>query len=102
MTNFYWDPENIKKVNGLVYSWFLLDYREESPESDSLSMMINVETDCETLASKDLTYVSYKQHMAGGFPSRTDTPGSPEIVFHPIITPRYRLTKEVCDYIDTN
>ena len=66
MTNFYWDPENIKKGNGPVYSWFLLDYREESPESDSLYMMINVETDCETLASKDLTYVSYKQHMAGG------------------------------------
>ena len=102
VTNFYWDPENIKKVNGLVYSWFLLDYREESPESDSLSMMINVETDCETLASKDLTYVSYKQHMAGGFPSRTDTPETPEIVFHPMITPRYRLTKEVCDYINTN
>ena len=102
VTNFYWDPENIKKVNGLVYSWFLLDYRKETPESDSLSMMINVETDCETLASKDLTYVSYKQHMAGGFPSRTDTPETPEIVFHPLITPRYRLTKEVCDYINTN
>ena len=101
VTNFYWDPKNIKKGNGLVYSWFLLDYREESPESDSLSMMINVETDCETLASKDLTYVSYKQHMAGGSPSRTDTPETPEIVFHPMITPRYRLTKEVCDYINT-
>ena len=102
VTGFYWDPENIKKGNGLVYSWFLLDYHEESPESDSLSMMINVETDCETLASKDLTYVSYKQHMAGGVPSRTDTPEIPEIVFHPMITPRYRLTKEVCDYINTN
>ena len=102
VTNFYWDPGNIKRGNGLVYSWFLLDYRKETPESDSLSMMINVETDCETLASKDLTYVSYKQHMAGGFPSRTDTPETPEIVFHPMITPRYRLTKEVCDYINTN
>ena len=102
VTNFYWDPGNIKRGNGLVHSWFLLDYRKETPESDSLSMMINVETDCETLASKDLTYVSYKQHMAGGFPSRTDTPETPEIVFHPMITPRYRLTKEVCDYINTN
>ena len=101
VTNFYWDPENIKKSDGLVYSWFLLDYREASTESDSLSMMINVETDCETLASKDLSYVSYKQHMAGGSPSRTDTPENPEIVFHPMITPRYRLTKEVCDYINT-
>ena len=66
VTNFYWDPENIRKGNGLIYSWFLQDFREESPESDRLSMMINVETDCETLASKDWTYVSYKQHMAGG------------------------------------
>ena len=102
VTNFYWDPENVKKSDRLVYSWLLLDYREESPEYDSLSMMINVETDCETLASKDLTYVSYKQHMAGGSPIRTDTPENPEIVFHPMITPRYRLTKEVCDYINTN
>ena len=101
VTNFYWDPENIKKSDGLVYSWFLLDYREESTESDSLSMMINVETDCETLASEDLSYVSYKQHMAGGFPSRTDTPESPEIVFHPMFSPRYRLTKVVCDYVNT-
>ena len=102
LTNFYWDPENIKKSNGLVYSWFLLDYQEESPDSDSLSMMINAEIHCETLASKDLSYVSYKQHMAGEFPHRTDTPESPEIVFHPMMTPRYRLTKAVCDYINTN
>ena len=100
VTHFYWDPETIKKIDGLVYSWFLLDYQEESTESDSLSMMINVEIDCQTLASKDLSYVSYKQHMAGGFPSRTDTPKSPEIVFHPMITPRYRLTKVVCDSVN--
>ena len=100
MTHFYWDPKNIKKIDGLVYSWFLLDYQEESPESDNLSMMINVEIDCQTLASKDLSYVSYKQHMAEGFPSRTDTPKSTEIVFYPMITPRYRLTKLVCDSVD--
>ena len=100
VTYFYWDPENIKKIDGLVYSWFLLDYQVESPESDSLSMMINVEIDCQTLASKDLSYVSYKQHMAGGFPSRTDTPKSPEIVFHPMITPRYRMTKVACDSVN--
>ena len=100
VTHFYWDPKNIKKIDGLVYSWFLLDYQEESPESDNLSMMINVEIDCQTLASKDLSYVSYKQQMAEGFPSRTDTPVSPEIVFYPMITPRYRLTKLVCDSVD--
>ena len=102
VTHFYWDPENIKKIDGLVYSWFLLDYQEESPKSDNLSMIINVEIDCQTLASKDLSYVSYKQHMAEGFPSRTDTPKSTEIVFYPMITPRYRLTKLVCDSVDDN
>ena len=102
VTHFYWDPENIKVTDGLVYSWFLLDYQEESTESDSLSMMINVEIDCQTLASKDLSYVSYKQHIAGGLPSRTDTPKSPEIVFHPMIAPRYRLTKVVCDAVNDN
>ena len=102
VTHFYWDPGNIKKIDGLVYSWFLLDYQEESPESGIRSMMINVEIDCQTLASKDLSYVSYKQHMAEGFPSRTDTPKSTEIVFYPMITPRYRLTKLVCDSVDDN
>ena len=102
VTHFYWDPGNIKKIDGLVYSWFLLDYQEESPESGIRSMMINVEIDCQTLASKDLSYVSYKQHMAEGFPSRTDTPVIPEIVFYPMITPRYRLTKLVCDSVYDN
>ena len=102
VTHFYWDPGNIKKIDGLVYSWFLLDYQEASPDSDSLSMTINVEIDCQTLASKDLRYVSYKQHMARGFPSRTETPESPEILFRPIITPRYRLTKVVCDLVVDN
>ena len=102
VTHFYWDPENIKKIDGLVYSWFLLDYQEQSPESDNLSMMINVEIDCQTLASKDLSYVSYEQHMAKGFPSRTDTPKITEIVFYPMITPRYRLTKLVCNSVDDN
>ena len=102
VTHFYWDPGNIKKIDGLVHSWFLLDYQEESPKSDNLSMILNVEIDCQTLASKDLSYVSYKQHMAEGFPSRTDTPKSTEIVFYPMITPRYRLTKLVCDSFDDN
>ena len=102
VTHFYWDPGNIKKIDGLVYSWFLLDYQEESPESGIRSMMINVEIDCQTLASKDLSYVSYEQHMAKGFPSRTDTPKITEIVFYPMITPRYRLTKLVCDSADDN
>ena len=62
VTHFYWDPENIKKIDGLVYSWFLLDYQENSPESDNLSMMINVEIDCQTLASKDLSYVIQAAH----------------------------------------
>ena len=102
VTHFYWDPENIKKIDGLVYSWFLLDYQEQSPESDNLSMIIDGEIDCQTLASKDLSYVSYMQRMAEGFPSRTDTPKSTEIVFYPMITPRYRLTKLVCDSFDDN
>ena len=102
VTHFYWDPGKIKKIDGLVYSWFLLDYQEESPESGIRSMMINVEIDCQTLASKDLSYVSYKQYMAEGFPTRTDTPKSTEIVFYSMITPRYRLTKLVCDSVYDN
>ena len=102
VTHFYWDPGNIKKIDGLVYSQFLLDYQGESPESGIRSLMINVEIDCQTLASKDLSYVSYEQHMAKGFPSRTDTPKITEIVFYPMITPRYRLTKLVCNSVDDN
>ena len=91
-----------KKVDGLVYSRCLLDYQGESPESGIRSMMINVEIDCQTLASKDLSYVLYEQHMAEGIPSRTDTPKITEIVFYPMITPRYRLTKLVCNSVDDN
>ena len=102
VTHFYWNPGNIKKIDGLVYSVFSLDYQEESPESGIRSMMINVEIDCQTLASKDLSYVPYKQHIAAGFPSRIDTPKITEIVFYPMITPRYRLTKLVCDSVYKN
>ena len=78
VTHFYWDPKNIKKIDGLVYSWFLLDYQEESPESGIRSMMINVEIDCQTLASKDLSYVSYNNH--GRRVSEERYPKSTEIV----------------------
>ena len=68
----YVDLERIRKANGLVYFWSIMDFLE--PTDGSLSIKLYYKVDCETMREIDLSFSWYKLPMAEGNAEDTWTP----------------------------
>ena len=64
-TFFYVDFTRIKKNNGYIYFWVLLDYSEPNI-TNALSNLIYNEGDCSIFRHKNLYILSYKEQMGQG------------------------------------
>ena len=92
----YIDYSKIKKHNGFIYVWELLDNLKPSEWGD-LSTEIYIQTECATLKSKYLTYNFYKQPMGIG-DAENSTPDDPKW-FYPSPNGAVELVLEsACDF----
>ena len=72
-TIFYVDFERIRKHDGFVYFWKLMDYLKLTKQGH-LSSKIYSQGDCKSFRWKDLSFIPYKEPMGGGTAGRTFTP----------------------------
>jgi len=63
--NFYIDFDNIRKVDGYVYWWGLIDYLEPINNFDLSHKEYN-KGDCKLSRYKTLSSISYKEHFGKG------------------------------------
>ena len=63
--SFYVDTSKIRKHDGYVYWWVLVDSIKPTTNG-FLSFLVYKESDCGKLRSKDLTFFFYKGPMASG------------------------------------
>ena len=61
---FYVDFERIRKVDGYVYYWVLIDYLK--PIQGDLSGKVYKQGDCKLFRYKELSFSFHKQPMGGG------------------------------------
>ena len=77
----YIDYDRIRKVDGLVYYWRIIDILEPS-SNGAMSYKIYSKADCETMRKMGLSMSLYKLPMAEGTPEDTWTP-DPEWIYAP-------------------
>ena len=65
LSDFYVDFERIRKVDGYVYFWMLIDYLKPSPSGD-LSAKVYKQGDCKLFREKILNYSTHREPMGGG------------------------------------
>ena len=64
--SYYIDFEKIKKADGYVYWWLLIDYRKPTPVHRDLSTKTYNQGDCKLFRLKRLRYSFYKEPMGRG------------------------------------
>ena len=64
-TTFYLDFGRIRKDDGYVYAWILVDYLKTYKDG-YLSGEVYVQGDCKLFRIKSLSYVHHKEPMSGG------------------------------------
>ena len=69
---FYFDFERIRKVDGYIYFWNLLD-RVKPTETKVLSSKVYIQADCRLFRYKNLVYHFHKEPMGRG-PSNVSEP----------------------------
>jgi hypothetical protein len=89
----YVDFERIRKVNGYVYYWDLVDFPK--PEQGYLSASGYQETDCKLFRKKTLTENYFTDQMGRGT-SKTDNKKNPEWVYPPPNSVIEVILKSVC------
>ena len=91
---YYVDYERIRKVDGFVYFWELIDYLK--PTSNGvLSTKRYYQVDCKLFRLRYLSHVYNKQPMGRG-PSETYSPKNPEWYYPPPNSWDEFLLKSVC------
>ena len=93
--DFYVDVDNIKKPNGLVYYWRLVDYIQSSTPANSAINKYKVDCGEEKQTLLNETY--YSQSMGKGRIIGEDTPN--EILYPKPKEVRYIVMKFVCIYV---
>ena len=61
----YFEVDSIKKVNGIIYVWSMIDYTE-AKEDGNLSTKYYSKYDCKKKKYKIITIVNYKTNMGKG------------------------------------
>ena len=92
--NHYVDFDKIKKHDGYVYYWYLIDYLRSDPDGD-LSYKNYKQGDCKLFRFKSLSFSFHKEPMGGGSP-QTVTPKNPEWKYPPPNFSSESILKQVC------
>ena len=92
--NYYLDLENLRKKDGYLYFWVLVDFLNQTQWGD-LSAKYYYQGDCGPLKVKQLSIIIYKKNMARGA-SNTLSPDQ-EWIYPPPSTPVGSLLKHLCD-----
>ena len=90
----YVDFERIRKVDGFIYWWVLIDLLKPDEDGD-LSHKVYFQGDCKLFRIKTLSEVYYKQPLGGGA-SITNTPKNPEWRYPPPNSLMEPVVKTVC------
>jgi hypothetical protein len=91
---YYVDIETIRKHDGYVYFWSLMDYLRPSPQGQ-LSVKKYHQVDCEIIRMKVLSYVFHQQPM-GRDAGETSSPKNPEWKYPPPGSVEEVLLQQVC------
>lgn len=67
-SKFYVDFERVRKLDGYLYFWALLDFPKPT-DSGHFSISVYMEVDCRKFRMASLSYHSFEQPMGGGNPS---------------------------------
>ena len=95
-TTFYVDFERIRKHDGYVYYWELIDYLKPT-KYGVLSSKIYHQVDCKKLRYKWLSYSSHKEPMGGGTGEIDNTPDK-DWNYPPPDSSGEIILKTVCQY----
>jgi hypothetical protein len=93
-TTFYVDFGRIRKHDGFVYYWTLLDYLKPN-KYGTLSSKIYKQGDCKLFRFKSLSFVHHKQPMGGGT-GDGNSPKNPEWRYPSPNSVNEILLKSVC------
>tara|TARA_A100001011_G_C13759770_1_gene614760 strand:+ start:236 stop:601 length:366 start_codon:yes stop_codon:yes gene_type:complete len=91
---FYVDFERIRKVNGSLYYWVLVDFLKPNNHGH-LSLKTYHQGDCKLYRIKYLSYIYHKQRM-GLDTGITDNPKNPQWDYPPPNSVSEYITKSVC------
>lgn len=93
---FYVDLERIRKHDGYVYWWRLINYFKPNPNGN-LSFKIYSEGDCKVFRFKDLSFSAHKEPMGKGASGDPFTP--PDSWFYPAPrSPNELSLKAICNH----
>ena len=95
-TIFYVDFERIRKHDGYVYWWRLLDYLK--PEDGDLSYKIYQQGDCKLFLIKSLSGVAHKEPMGGGTGYDHYSPENPKWHYPPPNSVDESILQSVCSW----
>ena len=93
----YVDFDRIRKNDGYVYFWNLIDYLKQD-EFGELSVKVYFQGDCKLFRFKYLSGSGYKEPMGKGT-SKTYTSLPDKWVYPPPNTPGEVILKSVCDWV---
>jgi len=93
----YVDLERIKKVDGYVYFWVLIDYLKLTKQGH-LSVHMYKQGDCKLFRSKSLSYSFHKEPMGGGTSETARTPQKEWTYPHPNSISEISLNS-ICDHV---
>ena len=91
---FYLDYERIRKHDGYVYYWILIDYLKPS-STGILSSKLYVQGDCKLFRYKALSFSHHKEPMGDGTGDRSN-PKNPEWRYPPPNSVNEIILKDVC------
>jgi len=91
---FYLDMESIKKKDGLIYYWILLNY--EKPMDGYLSVKLLKEGDCSLKRDKTLQTIYHKEPMGGG-ELKNEMARNPQWIYYPPLSSGLFLMEDACN-----
>jgi hypothetical protein len=94
-STFYLDFERIRKHDGYVYYWFLVDFLKPDEDGD-LSSKSYQEGDCKLFRTRDLSFVNHQQSMGRDIGKSYNTK-NPEWAYPSPNTLNEIMLKIVCD-----
>jgi hypothetical protein len=92
---FYVDFEKVRKTDGYVYFWQLVDLSKPAKQG-ILSDKGYLKGDCKLLQFKSLSFSSHKEPMGGGTPSKYSNDPDKEWTKAPTNTVSETILKQIC------
>ena len=100
----YVDTENIKKIDGYVYVWSMIDFKEVDDDFNIdnfsvLSLQVYDQIECDIGKRKRLTYIFSDGNMGKGN-RKVETPNDPEWQYLAPETIEYNVKTLACNIVD--